>query len=480
MRTTAWRYVLLAMVCTSARAEEPVPTTTSGRRDVLKGQAVSSVRSAAKPEQSYALYVPSGYVAERRWPIVYVFDPGAQGTRPLELMKDAAEHHGYVVAASNNSRNGPWQVTQDAAAEMWDDTHRWLSIDDRRVYFAGFSGGARASALSAQRCRCARGVFLVGAGFNAGLPPSRDVVFSVFTMAGLGDFNYGELVELDAQLEGLGFRHVLRRFDGGHTWAPAAEWDDALAWSALFEMKDGLRSRDDAFVAAELAKATERARRREQAGEPAFALGEYRSAAAVFTGLVNTAPLDARIEALQNDPSVRAGVEQEKADIARQRSLEADILGTMDALRTAGGDRITLRAEAALRIRRLRSDLQAEKRPERRRIFERVVGSVFINAMETGRPLLEAGGARSAVSFFELAAEARPDWAWPHLSLARCHGALDDKKAALRDLKRAVETGLSANRLADFVAADAKLTPLTQTEDYKKLLASAPVEKPAP
>jgi hypothetical protein len=480
MRAPVWICVLLTLAAFTAEAEEPAPTTIPGRSEVPKGRAVPLVRSVVKPEQSYALYVPSGYAPERRWPIVYVFDPAAQGMRPIELMKDAAERHGYVVAASNNSRNGPWPVTQVAAAEMWDDTHRWLSIDDRRVYFAGFSGGARVSAALARSCRCARGVFLIGAGFDTGSPPPADAVFSVFALTGLGDFNYGELVELDARLEGLGFRHFLRRFDGEHTWAPAAEWDDALAWSALFEMRDGVRNRDAGFVAAELAKALERGRRREQAGEPALALAEYRSAAAVFTGLADTALPSARVEALRKDPSVRSGIERETADIARQRSLEAEILGPMNALRAAGGDRITIRAEAALRIRRLRAEMHAEKRPERRRVFERAIGSVFVAAMERGGSLVDAGELRSAVACFELAAEARPDRAWPQLSLARCHGALGDAKAALRDLQRTVETGLSANRLAAFVEGEAQLAPLTQTEAYRKLLASAPVETPAP
>ncbi len=156
------------------------------------------------------------------------------------------ERYGYVVAASNNSRNGPWKVSHDAASEMWADTHRRLSLDDRRVYFAGFSGGARVSAGMAQRCGCARAVFLSGAGFSSGAPPSPQDKFAVFAMAGLADYNYGELLQLDADLDRLGHRHFLRRFDGEHTWAPTAVWDDAFAWSTLLEMKDGLRSRDDA------------------------------------------------------------------------------------------------------------------------------------------------------------------------------------------------------------------------------------------
>ncbi len=131
MRAPVWYCVVLAIVCSAARAE----AARAGRRRPARRGVPTDAPSPPcapprKPEQSYALYVPSSYAAELKWPIVYVFDPGAQGMRPLELMKDAAERHGYLVAASNNSRNGPWQVSQEAAAEMWDDTHR-LALDRR-------------------------------------------------------------------------------------------------------------------------------------------------------------------------------------------------------------------------------------------------------------------------------------------------------------------------------------------------------------
>ncbi len=482
MRSVAGILAVLAGVTCArgiASAEEPAPPPTAAvRQKITPGRVASPVRSTAKPDQSYALYVPSNYDSTRSWPIVYVFDPGAQGLRPVELMQHAAERYGYLLAASHSSRNGPWQVSQEAAIEMWDDTHRFLAIDDRRVYFAGFSGGARVSAELAQGCRCARGVFLDGAGFNPSLPPRADVRFAVFALAGRDDFNYGELVELDEQLDGLGFRHELRRFDGEHAWAPESEWDEALAWASLFEMKDGLRSRDQAAIAAALARAVERGRGLEEQGEGASALGEYRAANVLLEGLTGTAALTARIEVLRRDPSTRSSLEREKQSIARQRALEAEIVGSMDALTTAGSERITLQAAAARRIRELRSDLASAKRVEERRALKRTQGSVYVWGMDAGRRQLEGGGARIAASFFALAAETRPEQAAPHLALARCQMALGDEKAAFRELERALATGLTPDRLAAAVGADPKLAPLAARADFQKLL-TPPAPSPA-
>ncbi len=430
---------------------------------------MASVRSVARPEQSYALYVPTNYVPERSWPMIYVFDPGANGSRPLELMKEAAETYGYLLAGSNNSRNGAWNIESEAAQEMWNDTHQWLSIDDRRVYFAGFSGGARVSAQLEQKCNCARGVFLSGAGFPTNTPPSRKSVFPVFAMAGLSDFNYGELTELDAQLESLGFRHFFQRFDGGHSWAPPSVWQQAMAWSALLEMKDNLREGDKVFVSAELARAIERLRKREEAGELYFAWEETRSVLAAFDGLTDTSALKGRLTALADNPSVKAGAKLEKADIEKQRALESDIITIIQSLRDAGGDRPSLLSDASNRIRQLRENLNKERRPEPRRVLERALGSTFVMLMETGG-ILETGDGRTAAMYFELAAVARPESSWPHFSLARCHAITGDKKAALRDLKHAREAGATPAEVSEFVKADPKLAPLIDIPEYQKLL----------
>jgi hypothetical protein len=461
--------LLLAGTCAVIAQERPV-FTAPNPPTVLPGQIVPSVRSAAKPEQSYALYVPSNYVPGRAWPIVYVFDPAARGLMPLELMKDAAERYGFLLAGSNNSRNGARQPEQEAAQEMWRDTHERLTIDDRRVYFAGHSGGARVAAELAQACHCAHGVFLNGAGFAAGDSPSRKTVFSVFSTAGMNDFNYGELLELDARLDALGFHHFFRRFDGDHAWAPAEVWDEALAWMTILEMKSSLRPRDGAFVAAELARAAERASKREDAGEPSFALSEYRAIVASFVGLADTEAIKERIGSLEKNPATRAAAKQEKAEIEKQRTLETGFLRLTDAIRDGTSDQAALRLEALNKVRGWRNDMVREKRPSERRVLERVLGSVFVAMFEMGGQFTDAGQYRTSVTYLQLAAEARPNSPTIHLRLARCHALMGDDKEALRDLKLALDSGFSPDDLAKFVKANPKLAALVDTPEYRKLL----------
>ncbi|MGW8179377.1 MAG: hypothetical protein ACWGQW_11545, partial [bacterium] len=107
------------------------------------GQIVENVICARDRAQSYALYIPSNYRSTSKWPVLFALDPAARGTVPVQAFEAAAERYGYILVGSNNSQNGPVVVGFNALGAMWEDVTDLLSIDPRRVYLTGFSGGAR-------------------------------------------------------------------------------------------------------------------------------------------------------------------------------------------------------------------------------------------------------------------------------------------------------------------------------------------------
>lgn len=107
------------------------------------GQVVASVATTADPSQTYALYLPSQYRGDRTWPLLMAFHPSARGRAFVDLYREAAEEYGYIVVASNVSRNGPWEPSLEAARAMTQDVGERFSIDPARFYMTGFSGGAR-------------------------------------------------------------------------------------------------------------------------------------------------------------------------------------------------------------------------------------------------------------------------------------------------------------------------------------------------
>src|SRR5271169_320752 len=99
-----WPRMLLAVVGVAALAQE-----------LPRGQIVDGVKCAADASETYAIYLPSHYSADRQWNLILAFDPRGRGRAPLEQFKDAAEKYGYIVAGSNNARNGPPDISLTAA-----------------------------------------------------------------------------------------------------------------------------------------------------------------------------------------------------------------------------------------------------------------------------------------------------------------------------------------------------------------------------
>jgi dienelactone hydrolase len=462
-------FLTLCSAAIAQRSTSPSPAL----QNLQTGVILSKVLCTTQTEQSYALYLPSQYTSEKRWPIVYAFDPAARGYVPVRLMKDAAERYGYIIAGSNNSRNGPWKPQAEAAQAIFLDTHTRLAIDKNRVYFAGFSGGARLAASLAQRCNCAGGVLLNGAGFSPSSPPSEGAKFSVFSAVGALDFNYGEVVQLDDKLGALRYSHSLRRFDGPHQWAPADVMDEALAWFRLMAIKSGREDRDMAFVKAQAAEAEKRARTFELAGDPYGCWMEYRQAAETFDGLGEAPAFREKAVAMEKEKVVRDGAKREQQEFEEQSRLSAEISAGLVALREDSPSRADVRGEVERQIFDLRSRAEHEKNPRKLRVAKRALAGVFVEAMETGQERLEAHDISHARTEFELATNADPDSVWALSQVATTRALEGDRKGALQALRLARQKSKDPAAFSSWLTEETAFAKLRDAPEFRALV-SAP------
>ena len=212
--------------------------------DLPTGRLVESVKCAADPSQSYALYLPSRFSPDRVWPVIFAFDPGARGRIPVERYQAAAEKYGYIVAGSNNSRNGSWAVSMTSAQAMMTDVAARFALNPQRIYTAGMSGGARVALGVALGLPNIAGVIASSAGYPDS-KPRKSVPFSLFGTAGTEDFNYLEMRHVDRELT---TPHHLAIFEGGHVWLSSELATDAVEWMEIQAMKAGRKPRDEAEI----------------------------------------------------------------------------------------------------------------------------------------------------------------------------------------------------------------------------------------
>lgn len=219
------------------------------RRAILLLLLVAAATARAKDE-SYELFLPSNYDAKKEWPIVYALDARGDAKAPLETLRAAADELGFIIASSYKSASDESNAPNiTAMREMWTATHAKLSIDDKRIYIAGFSGTVRAAVILAMKAPgTVSGIIGAGAGFPPDTEPDPAMKFAFFGTVGRRDFNYSEMQALEKKLSAAGMDHRIEEFDGVHEWMPPALGREALAWLAIREMRTGARPRDAALI----------------------------------------------------------------------------------------------------------------------------------------------------------------------------------------------------------------------------------------
>ncbi len=430
--------------------------------DLPKGRIIDRIACAAEPSQSYALFVPSTYSPDHAWPILYCLEPRARGRLPVERFQEGAEKYGYFLAGSHNSRNGPIALAQDALRAMWRDTHEKLNIDDRRVYLAGMSGGARdATALMATGLFA--GVIAQAAGFSGTAVPG-DFKFPFFGTAGVDDFNYPEMRQTDRELETRGTPHRLVLFAGPHGWAPPDVCSRALAWFNLVAMRSGTKPLDKALIDAVFGDETASAQAAEAANDPIAAYLAYRALAADFKGWQDTAAIEQKLAAISQSKEYRKALKAEERATARQQELEGKIFYLARDLANPGRQE----ALASLRdtILPLRSSAAAAQDSEDRRVARRVLRGATVGAWEQSSGHREKKDYVAATASLEIASLIEPDSPELLYNLAGLCALSNDKGRAMSYLKQAVEKGF---RDMERLRADPALDSIRARPEFRAL-----------
>ena len=343
-------------------------------QDLPRGQIVDEVKCAGDPAQSYALYLPSNYSPDRTWSLLVAFHPAARGRAMVETYRAAAEKYGYVVAGSNNSRNGPWQGSAASTKAMSADLGQRFSIDANRFYLTGLSGGARVALQVALGTKMIAGVIASSAGYPDN-QRRKSLPFVVFGTAGTEDFNYLELRMLDRALT---TPHRLAVFEGGHTLPPDDVALEAIEWLELQAMKSGRKTRDDALLDQLFDK---RQRAVAASTSPAATVLLLKELADDFSGLRDVSAASARAVELSKQKDVKSALALERGD----EDAEARQLDEVSTLESGLRDESRhLESLGRLRdwlSRTARQAAAAADSPERRRA-RRVLRAITMGAAD--------------------------------------------------------------------------------------------------
>jgi poly(3-hydroxybutyrate) depolymerase len=446
-----------ALLLTTAMVQPP-----AAAQGPLPGRLVEHVPCPADPTERYTLYLPSAYETTRRWPLLLVFDPGARALRAAEEFQAAAERFGWVVAVSEDSRNGPWEVSQRAVRAMWPALVDGYAIDPARIYAAGHSGGASVAWALAAATGQVAGVIASGQpdpGREAGKPSA----FAWFGTAGYDDFNFVPAKTIDARMEASGRPHRLEFFDGGHQWPPTDLAEAALGWMEVTAMKESRRRPDGGLVASLLSADLTRARTLEERGALTEARRSYATIVEAYARLTDVAEARTRTAALDASERLKALRRTEERTDAREHERVTAVERMLTRL--AGQEPASLAElenliDFSSLLKKSRGD-DYEARSARRTLA--LLSAELPSARRQFDASRDFGRAAAAL---ELAATIHPERTGLWIELAAERVLSGQKGLAIAALARAVDAGYDREALRN----DARFERLRGTEAFEKIV----------
>jgi hypothetical protein len=433
------------------------------------GEIIDTVFCGADSSISYTIYVPSGYDDYYEWPVIFVFDPAANGIIPVELFQRSAEEFGYIVVGSNNVQNGPWDPIVHAVELTMQDVGERYNIDTNCIYTAGFSGGARVASTLAMITGKIAGVIGCGAGFSPGHPPNFNIHFDYIGIIGNEDFNYREMMQLDQWLKTFNIYHEILEFNGGHQWPPEHFIHKAVKWIKIRKMKDHYKYRDYYLLAdfpGEQKTVIEELIRQNQ---PYAAYREYQYLVSALKGIKDTDVYSDEMNLLMMDEDFKKEVR------TRQKVSELEFMH-MEAYRDAFRAYRSFDYELGVDVKNMgwwRSEIRSARKYylKGRNVQDSLMGIRLIEFIwRTASIMYESvRGTDEDILvplYLEIWSLAREDAYAPEYLLSRYYTRTGEVNTAVKHLENAVDRGFSN---WESFENDTIMDPLRSSRKFKRL-----------
>ncbi len=409
-------------------------STASNNIGLPRGEVVDTVKCIYNKVQSYALYLPSYYTTDEKYPIIYTFEPAARGSLPVRKYKDLAEEFGYILVCSNNSRNGPGGPIDRAANAVFSDTRIRFTIDTNRVYTMGFSGGARVAARKAIELKNVKGVIACGAGFPYDYKPSINNKFTYVGLVGNEDMNYYELKILENQLATYGINNFIESFKGEHVWPPVDEMHKVFVYLKFDAMKRTLIETDTVLVNNFKRSEQENLQKEKNIFTQYI---YYNNLLKHIKGLVETNEIEKEINRLSSEPIVAQKLETQQNYLKMESELSV-FLG--EAFYNSEKYSIQWWKNKA---EELKENAKDSSNLDMLHLSIRMINKVYLMAYEDYTQNEESLSLEQSVRDFKIASLVKPESPYPEYYLASIYAKNKKEGLAIKMLEKSIEKGFS-------------------------------------
>ena len=434
-----------------------------------KEQVTDTVRCHDAAGQSYALFQPAQYDNKKSWPVIMIFDPSARGRTGINTFIEAGRKYGFILACSNNSRNGPQGDNFIAAAAMLKDVEERFNVDQRRIYASGFSGGSRFAMALAVMEKKISGVIGCGAGLpnDRNFLPSATSGFLYYGLAGTRDMNYPEMFDLisffDNQTRVISY---LRTFSGGHQWPAPDLITEAVEWLLLQSMNRKIIPADPTFLSYAEKKTQNLISSQLSAGNMIDAIRYMRFAARDFRGTPFASRMNQLLTDSEKSPEYKTATRKWNKMVATEQAKKETYLNRLSEIFISGSlsdstsTFLKSEARALIKLRDKGSDANSQ-------MASRVLNFISILCSEQGTSFYRDRGYAQAAFLFEICTLSDSENPNNYYNLARSLAQSGNSKKSLDALYEAVKHGFNTRKM---VEADPAFGNIRKDARYKELI----------
>ncbi len=412
--------------------KKPQPVEHSYIKPLPEDTLMTRVTILDDTSQSYAVFIPRKKDAGGVLPVVFFFDAHARGALPVKRYRALAEQYGFILAGSNNSKNGLQKSERNRILyKFMEDVEKRSPFDPNRIYVSGFSGGARIASGIGLSNKNIAGVIACAAGFpDQRYKPEKNFLF--ISIAGNKDFNHLELETLYRQLTALGIKNVFLTFDGKHDWPPETVMEQAFQLLQLDAMQKTLIPTDK--------KLTERFRKRtEKEIGTALAnrdiLTAYRACKKEMRFLEGLTPLDKcrkRLENMENNPAFNTARYHRQQMLTLEQNRQKELLRAMEVK-----DSTWWKKE----LQKIKHNTVAQKNGELRLINHRLLSYLSLISYLYAKQALAQNNVPETAKFLMIYRGSDPDNPEVYFMLAEYYALQGNVAKVLPMLNKAVEKG---------------------------------------
>jgi len=215
-----------------------------------KGAVVDSLPINDSISESFAMYLPTNYSVDKKWPIVFILDNEGRGINVARLFSSAAEEQGYLLVASNNiSKEDSLISNLEIASRLIEKIALNFPIDENRIYTAGLKEGALVASALPVVFPEIKGVLAVedvwvNKDFLKKDSKKRIIVgFASYKSALYNNFSeYFNLYNI------FDYKTLIYNFDEEHMWPSSQLISQGLGSFTLQAMLDGSQPKDTQII----------------------------------------------------------------------------------------------------------------------------------------------------------------------------------------------------------------------------------------